>query len=98
LHEVISFFRETDIVRLQMTRTLINLDPEDKLWLDRLARTRHVPMTALVREAVHEYRVRLESREHPGLVEALSRTAGIGQTGDGLARQDRLRREWNRSN
>lgn len=79
-----------------MIRTLINLDPDDKRWLDRLAHARHVPMTALVREAVHEYRVRLESRDRPGLEEALSRTAGIGQTGDGLAQQNRLRQEWDR--
>jgi hypothetical protein len=32
-----------------MPRTLINLDPEDKAWLDREARKRRLPMTELVR-------------------------------------------------
>lgn len=79
-----------------MSRTIINLDPEDKQWLDRQARARHVPMTALVREAVREYRVRQQSRDRPGLAATLSRTAGIRHGEDALAWQRRIRDEWDR--
>lgn len=81
-----------------MPRTLINLDPEDKAWLDQEARARHVPMTELVRQAVRAYRVRAESMNRPDLQSALSRTAGIWRTGDGLAYQRRMRAEWDRDN
>lgn len=77
-----------------MPRTLINLDPEDKAWLDREARLRNLPMTELVRQAVHGYRVREESLDLPGLRAALRRTAGIWKHGDGLRHQRKLRDEW----
>lgn len=79
-----------------MPRTLINLDPEDKEWLDREARARHVPMTELVRQAVHAYRIRDQSLARPTLQTALQRTAGIWRKGDALAYQRRLRDEWDR--
>lgn len=60
-----------------MTRTLINLDPEDKWWLDQQARARRVPMAELVREAVRAYRVRQERLDRPDLQTALAHTAGI---------------------
>lgn len=77
-----------------MPRTLINLDPDDKRWLDREAKARRVPMTELVRQAVRSYRIRAESDARPSLQEALDRTAGIWRAGDGLAWQRRIRSEW----
>ena len=77
-----------------MTRTIINLDPEDKRWLDHEASTRHVPMTELVREAIRDYRVRRESAARSDVQMALERTAGIWRAGDGLAYQTRMRQEW----
>lgn len=77
-------------------RTVINIDPEDKRWLDHEARQRHMPMTELVRQAVRAYRVRAETLSRSDLQGALSRTSGIWRSGDGLAHQDRLRKEWNR--
>jgi len=77
-----------------MPRTVINLDPEDKQWLDREARAQRVPMTELVRQAVHSYRLREEARAEPELHRALSRTAGIWKAGNGLAYQRELREEW----
>lgn len=78
-----------------MARTLINLDAADKDWLDREAKSRNVPMTELVRQAVHGYRIRHESRDLFGLQTALRRTAGLWQQGDGLVYQQQLRDEWN---
>ncbi|MGH8190223.1 MAG: ribbon-helix-helix protein, CopG family [Rhodanobacteraceae bacterium] len=79
-----------------MPRTLINLEDDDKRWLDREARRRHVPMTQMVRDAVAEYRARSQSLARRDLQSELSRTAGIWKGGDGLAHQNRLRKEWER--
>jgi len=78
-----------------MARTLINLDPDDKAWLDREAQARNVPMTELVRQAVRGYRIHQESRGLSSLQSSLRRTAGIWRQGDGLTYQRRLRDEWN---
>ena len=80
-----------------MPRTLINLPDEDKDWLDRAAREQQVSMATLVREAVHEYRVRQESIGQPDLAAALERTCGLWCRGDGLAWQEKLRDEWERT-
>jgi len=77
-------------------RTLINLDAEDKDWLDREARARRVPMTELVRQAVQAYRIREESQTRLTLQDALQHTAGIWRAGEGLGYQRRLRKEWDR--
>jgi len=77
-------------------RTLINLEVDDKQWLDAEAKARGVSMAALVREAVHEYRVHEEATGRPALAQALADTAGIWRSGDGLAWQRRLRDEWTR--
>lgn len=79
-----------------MAKTLINLDPEDKNWLDQEARRRRVPMTELVRQAVRGYRLRVESDARPSLAQALAQTAGIWRSGDGLAWQSLQRSEWDR--
>ncbi len=66
-----------------MPRTLINLDPEDKAWLDREARAQHVPMTELVRQAVRDYRIRHQSLAQPSLQTALKRTVGLWRVATG---------------
>ncbi|MDZ7791073.1 MAG: hypothetical protein U5L08_11400 [Xanthomonadales bacterium] len=77
-----------------MPRTIVNLSEENKRWLDREARERHVSMTSLVSEAVSSYRMRAEASGRPDLQSALKDSAGLWQGGDGLAWQERLRGEW----
>jgi hypothetical protein len=78
-----------------MIRTLISLDPEDKAWLDRKAKLERMPMARLVRQAIQ--RLRQDSEAKPSRFKVLlNETSGIGKTGDGLAAQRRLRREWDR--
>jgi hypothetical protein len=76
-----------------MIRTLISLDPEDKLWLDRKAEEENVSMTQLVRTAIRHYREECEAST-PTLDRLLEETAGIRQGEDGLSVQLRLREEW----
>ena len=77
-----------------MRRTLISLDEEHKAWLDQQAALRRVPMTELVRQAVREFRIREQRRTKPSLADVLKRTSGIWRAGDGLAYQERVRKEW----
>lgn len=83
----------SDIIR-SMPRTLINLDADDKAWLDREAAARRIPMTELVRQAVRAFRVREESLGAGDLQSSVRETAGLWQIGDGLEYQRRLRDEW----
>lgn len=53
-------------------------------------------MTELVRQAVHSYRVREESRGQDRLQHMVRETAGIWRGGDGLDYQQRLRDTWDR--
>ncbi|MBI2840302.1 MAG: ribbon-helix-helix protein, CopG family [Acidobacteria bacterium] len=76
-----------------MTRTIVSLDPQDKEWLDRMAKERDVPMTQIVRDAVRRLR-REWSAESPDFKEILRQTSGIWRKGDGLDYQRMRRREW----
>ena len=79
-----------------MPRTIVSLSDDDKAWLDRQARAERVPMTELVRRAVHEYRERYHDGRPGRLHELLGRTRGCWTHGDGLRYQDAARDEWER--
>ena len=79
-----------------MPRTIISLSDEDKVWLDRQARTERVPMTELVRRAVREYRERCHTGGPRRLQELLGWTSGCWTHGDGLRYQEAARDEWER--
>lgn len=74
-----------------MIRTVISLEPADKAWLDRKASEEGVPMTELVRRAVH--RLRTEDGA-PTLSALLEQSRGIWKGADGLSYQRALRGEW----
>jgi len=73
-----------------MTRTIINLEPEEKEWLERTSQAQGVSMARLVREAIR----RLRQQEDVSLEEVLKQTSGLWRKGDGLTYQRRLRKEW----
>lgn len=77
-----------------MPRTIISLDQEEKIWLDREAKKQNVAMTEIVRRALRCYRDQKETEIRPDLAELLNQTQGIWQAGDGLDYQSRLREEW----
>ncbi|HXO21890.1 MAG TPA: ribbon-helix-helix protein, CopG family [Thermoanaerobaculia bacterium] len=76
-----------------MIRTIVSLDPDDKLWLDRKAEEENVTMTQLVRLAIRRYREESEAGA-PSLDRLLEQTSGIWKQEDGLEYQRRLREEW----
>jgi hypothetical protein len=77
-----------------MPRTIINLMPDDKAWLDAEAKRRGQSMTSLVSEAVAEYRIRQLSAQSLEFVDSVNNTVGLWRQGDGLVWQARLRSEW----
>lgn len=80
-----------------MVRTLISLPEKDKAWLDKKAKAKGLPMTALVQEAVRLYRrTDAEKAETPTFDELLQRVRGTWKNGDGLAWQKKMRAEWDR--
>lgn len=78
-----------------MPRTILSLDPDDRAWLSRKAKRERTPMTELVRRAVRQFR-KQSGPEKSDLDRLLGETAGLWKQGDGLAYQNRLRREWAR--
>jgi hypothetical protein len=77
-----------------MLRTIVSFDSNDKAWLDHQAKSAHVPMTEIVRQAVHHYRKVLETKKSPDMLTLLEKTAGIWRNGDALKYQENLRGEW----
>jgi hypothetical protein len=73
-----------------MTRTVVAIDNDIKHWIDAKAAQEGVPMTELVRRALHLYR----QHEEQSLERLLSETSGIWTAGDGLEYQRNLRDQW----
>jgi len=48
-----------------MIRTVFRLEPEEKDWLRRCARSERLPMAEVLRRALRHYRVRRETPEVP---------------------------------
>ena len=73
-----------------MTRTIISLAEDDKSWLEQKAKEQGVAMTHVVREAIR----RLRAEESVSFHKILKETKGSWRNGDGLAWQQKIRKEW----
>jgi hypothetical protein len=73
-----------------MTRMLISLEENDRLWLQQRAQEAGVPMSEVVRQAIRRAQ---ESGQKP-MKELLASTKGLWTQGDGLRYQRRIRKEW----
>jgi hypothetical protein len=73
-----------------MTRMLISLEENDRLWLEQRAREAGVPMSEVVRQAIRRAQ---ESGQKP-MKDLLASTKGLWRQGDGLRYQRRVRKEW----
>lgn len=78
----------------KLVRIVINLEDEQKAWLDREAALRCVSRASLIRQAVSEYQAKERRGSDVSLHRALEQTSGIWQSGDGLEYQMRIRKEW----
>ncbi len=76
-----------------MIRTVISISEDDKEWLEKRAAEDGIPMTEVVRRALHLMQ-EVEEREKPPTETLLARTRGLWKKGDGLEYQRRLRGEW----
>ena len=77
-----------------MIRTVISLDPNDKQWLDTMAKEKHISMAALIRNAIMAFRLQNENHLPNDTDLLLSKTKGIWPHQDGLNYQLNLRDEW----
>lgn len=76
-----------------MIRTVISLSEADKKWLEKRAERENIPMTEVVRRALHLMQ-EVERRADPSTEQLLERTSGLRSEEDGLDYQRRLRDEW----
>jgi len=79
-----------------MIRTVISLNPDEKHWLEVMARKKHMSMAALIRNAIASYRLQDESRLPNSIDFLLSKTKGIWKHHDGLDYQMNIRDEWDK--
>ena len=77
-----------------MIRTVISLNDDDKLWLDKMAKLEHLPMTEIVRRAIHCYRNSVKKQNKLPVEDLLNLTRGIWENEEGLTYQNQLRDEW----
>jgi hypothetical protein len=73
-----------------MTRMLISLEDNDRLWLKQKALEAGVPMSEVVRQAIQ----RAQQSEQKPMKDLLGLTKGLWCGGDGLRYQRRVRKEW----
>lgn len=75
-----------------MIRTIISLPREIKIWLDDYSKKKNKPTAETIREALKQYRERVEEDK----IDSLSATAGIWKKRniDGNDYVNKLRSEW----
>lgn len=75
-----------------MIRTIISLPREIKIWLDDYSKKKNKPTAETIREALKQYRERVEEDK----IDSLSETAGIWKKRniDGIDYVNKLRSEW----
>ena len=75
-----------------MIRTIIGLQSDEKIWLERRAKQTNESMSELIRRAIRDMR----HKEESSFQALLDQTAGLWTKGDGLAYQQEIRGEWDR--
>lgn len=75
-------------------RTLVDIPPADRAWLDKKAQSQGISMAEALRRTVKA--AREAEREHAEFMGLLDKVQGTWTRGDGLAWQKKLRAEWDR--
>jgi hypothetical protein len=73
-----------------MTRLLVSLDEQDRVWLERKARQTGSSMAEVVRQSIQ----RMKKTDQKSFEDLLKATSGVWRGGDGLRYQRKIRREW----
>lgn len=73
-----------------MTRMILSLEDQDKVWLEREAAQRGISMAEVVRLSLRS----MQNRKDDSFDKALKKTSGIWRAGDGLKYQRKIRQEW----
>ena len=75
-----------------MTRTIITISEEMKMWLDSYSKKHNRPTAETIREAIKLYKERVEKESK----NVLSETAGLWKSKniDGANYVEKLRNEW----
>lgn len=78
-----------------MPKTTIEIEEQEKAWLDQQALAEKVSAAEIVRKALDLYRHHVAA-PYPSLSfdDLLAQTRGLWTAGDGLTYQRRLRTEW----
>jgi hypothetical protein len=75
-----------------MTPITINLEPEDRTWLEQKAKQNQTTIAALISQAVK--RLRVEETNSASFDLLLEQTRGIWKGSDALVYQQEIRKEW----
>ncbi len=75
-------------------RTIISIPQESNIWLTNQAKLNKTSKTEIIRQAIEQYKKKVESRKKYSLTELLNQTKGMLNTKDGLTIQQQLRDEW----
>lgn len=75
-----------------MTPITINLEPEDRSWLEQKAKQKQTTIAALISQAVK--RLRVEETNSASFDLLLEQTRGIWKGSDALVYQQEIRKEW----
>jgi hypothetical protein len=77
----------------RMTRTIISIPEEEKVWLDNYGRRHRISSAEVIRRAIREFR---RKKSEKGLAAVLRETAGTWTSLQGESRDhiETLRKEW----
>lgn len=78
-----------------MPKTTIEIEEQEKAWLDQQALAEKVSAAEIVRKALDLYRLHVATPSSSvSFDDLLAQTRGLWTAGDGLTYQRRLRAEW----
>lgn len=78
-----------------MPKTTIEIEEQEKAWLDQQALAEKVSAAEIVRKALDLYRLHVATPSPSvSFDDLLAQTRGLWTAGDGLTYQRRLRAEW----
>lgn len=77
-----------------MIRTVISIEPDEKIWLEHQAKSNNVTMAEMIRRAIRNYHEYLLKQGQVDIITLLQDTHGMGFEEEGLQYQERIRSQW----